>query len=65
MKWVKKGLIFKAEGQHEWMAHHASLAVADPVDGRVLRIYFSSRDVNGKSSILFIEVDADDPRRVL
>jgi hypothetical protein len=65
MKWVKKGLIFKAEGQHEWMAHHASVPIAVPVDDRVLRVYFGTRDVNGKSSTAFIEVEADNPRRVL
>ena len=29
MRWEKKGLIFSADNQHEWMAHHACVPVAD------------------------------------
>ena len=65
MRWEKKGRIFAAANQHEWMAHHASVPIADPVDDRVLRIYFGPRDRKGRTRPAFIEVEADNPANVL
>lgn len=65
MRWKKKGLIFTAEGQHEWMAHHACVPVADKVDDDILRIYFAPRDRSGRSYAAYIEVEADNPANVL
>jgi hypothetical protein len=65
VRWEKKGLIFRAEGQYEWMAHHACVPVADKISDDVLRIYFSPRDTRGRSHAAFIEVEADDPRNIL
>jgi hypothetical protein len=65
MRWRRRGPIFSVDGGSGWMAHHACLPIADPVgDGR-LRIYFAPRDEAGFSSATFIEVDADDPSKVL
>jgi hypothetical protein len=60
MKWLKKGVIFAANGQRPWMAHHASVPLAERVDDQRIRIYFSSRNVEGRSTVNFVEVDADD-----
>jgi hypothetical protein len=65
MRWEKKGVIFNAEGQYEWMAHHACVPVADKIDENRLRIYFSPRDTKGKSHATYIEVEADNPANVL
>jgi len=65
MKWKKKGLIFKAEGQHEWMTSHTSVPVADKISNDVVRIYFGPRDSQGRTHTAFIEVAAGDPGRVL
>jgi len=65
MRWEKKGVIFSAEGQFEWMAHHACVPVADKVDEDVLRIYFGPRDTQGRTHTAFIEVKADDPAQIL
>jgi len=65
MKWIKKGVIFRVDNQYDWMSHHACVPVADFVDGKVLRIYFGPRDSQGRTRTTFIEVDANDPCRVL
>ncbi|HZN04821.1 MAG TPA: hypothetical protein VFD06_14650 [Candidatus Polarisedimenticolia bacterium] len=65
MRWVKKGLIFKVDGQSEWMAHHACVPIADRVSDDVLRIYFGPRDGRGRTRTTFLEVEADNPSRVL
>jgi len=65
MKWIKKGLIFSAANQFEWMAHHACVPIADNVNDEVLRIYFGPRDRQGRTRTAFIEVEADNPANVL
>jgi hypothetical protein len=64
MKWIKKGLIFKPEDNYEWMVSHASIPVADPINDEVLRIYFGTRDREGRSFPTYLEVLADDPREI-
>lgn len=65
MKWEKKGVIFTVNNQHEWMAHHACVPVADKISDDVIRIYFGPRDTQGRSFTTFIEVEADNPANVL
>ncbi|MCI0415674.1 hypothetical protein L0222_23105 [bacterium] len=65
MRWIKKGLIFKAESNFEWMVSHASLPVADHCGDNRLRIYFGTRDAQGRSLPAYIEVEAGNPENVL
>src|SRR5438552_18213871 len=65
MRWEKKGLIFKVDKQYEWMSHHAGVPVVGRVNAEVLRIYFAQRDTSGRSHVAFIEVEADNPAKVL
>jgi hypothetical protein len=65
MYWTKMGLIFKPASGLEWMATHASLPTPYQVSDRVLRIYFSTRSTRVQSSITFVDVDADEPSRIL
>jgi hypothetical protein len=65
MRWVKKGLIFRVDRQSDWMSHHACVPVADRVSDDVLRIYFGPRDTQGRTRTTFIEVEADNPSKVL
>ena len=65
MRWEKKGLIFRTDNNHPWMRHHACVPIADKVSDKVLRIYFGPRDDQQRTVTTFIEVDIDDPARVL
>jgi hypothetical protein len=65
MKWVKKGLIFSPQGQHEWVTTHAMLPVADRIGDDLYRIYFSGRDRLNRSLIGYVEVDVNNPREIL
>jgi hypothetical protein len=65
MRWEKRGVIFRADGQYPWMMHHACVPIADRISEDVLRIYFGPRDDKGRTVTTFIEVDANDPARVL
>ena len=65
MRWIKRGLVFKADGRYPWMQHHACVPVADKIGDDRLRIYFGPRDAQGRTRTTFIEVDAANPARVL
>ena len=65
MKWKKKGLLFKAEGQYEWVVTHAMLPVADKISDDHYRIYFSGRDKHNRSNIGYIEININEPHNIL
>ncbi len=60
MRWIKQGVIFVADHNHDWMVSHASVPVVDEA-----RIYFGTRDQNGQSQTSYIEVEAGHPENVL
>jgi len=65
MKWIKKGVIFAPDHNFDWMVSHASIPVVDEVRAGVLRVYFGTRDGNGRSQTSYIEVDAEQPENLL
>jgi predicted GH43/DUF377 family glycosyl hydrolase len=65
LPWTKRGLIFVPDGSVPWMHSHATMPVVEPAPGGVLRIYFGSRDDQGRSRIGLLEAADDDPGRVL
>jgi hypothetical protein len=65
VRWEKCGRIFVPDGSIPWMRTHATLPVAVPLDGAILRILFAGRDEANRSRIGWIDVDARDPGTVL
>lgn len=56
MNWQKKNLLFKVEDfKNEYIKSHASIPFAQHIDGDLFRIYFSSRNENGKSLPFYID----------
>lgn len=49
MSWIKKGKLLEINNNSEWMNAYATLPVFYPVDENIFRIYFSTRDKQGKS----------------
>jgi len=62
--WSKKGLIFNVNGEFDWNKTHAQVPVVDVLEDR-LRIYYSTRNNEGKSNISYIEVDKENPKEIL
>ncbi len=62
--WQKKGIIFNVDGRFEWNKSHAQVPVADVLSDR-LRIYYAARNSQGKSNVSFIEVEKEDPGKVI
>ena len=66
MKWIKKGLIFCADGKLGWSKTHTQAPVADyHPESSVIKIYYATRDEEGRSLPGCITVDADDPGKIV
>lgn len=65
MGWGKKGLIFSPAGQYPWVITHGMLPVADKINNDLFRIYFSGRDISNRSRIGYIEIDINEPDKIL
>jgi len=64
MKWNKKGRIFAASGEHGWMKSHTQVPTTLVLDN-CIRVYFSTRPEDGMSRVAFIDLDIEDPSRIL
>jgi len=64
MKWIKKGRIFTASGQCGWMKSHTQVPTALVLADRI-RVFFSTRPEDGMSRAAFIDLDIEDPSRIL
>jgi predicted GH43/DUF377 family glycosyl hydrolase len=64
MKWEKQELIFKPDNQFPWMKSHAQVPTVLVLDD-MFRIYFATRDANQLSHIACIDVDINNPAKVL
>lgn len=64
MKWIKKGRIFKASGEYGWIRSHAQIPTVLVKDD-VLRVYFSPRPQPGLSCIAAMDLDIENPVRII
>lgn len=62
--WAKKGKIFNVDGLYDWNQSHAQVPVVDLLEDRI-RIYYSTRDVSGRSNVSYIEVEKDNPHNII
>lgn len=58
MKWIRKGIIYKPTIKTEWSQSHAQVPFGYPLNEKILRIYFATRDLKNRSVTTFIEVDS-------
>lgn len=64
MPWVKKGFIFKPDQSVAWMQSHAQVPTVLVTDDK-FRVYFSTRDQQGKSQLALIDLALDNPQHIL
>jgi predicted GH43/DUF377 family glycosyl hydrolase len=65
MKWKKLGHIFSPNGEQEWMRSHAAVPIADHLRDDIFRIYFSTRDKANRANVAWIEIDLNNPTKIL
>jgi predicted GH43/DUF377 family glycosyl hydrolase len=63
--WEKKGRIFSPNEKLDWSKSHATLPTPVLIADDVLRIFYTSRDIEQKSRISFIDVDPDNPLGII
>jgi hypothetical protein len=62
--WEKRGLIFAPSGDG-FFKSHAARPVPFPLRDGVIRLFFSSRDHDDRMLPAFVDVDANEPSRIL
>lgn len=65
MNWIKKGLIYKAENEFSWWKDHTMAPAAIVYDENTIRIYLGCWDENKISRIGYIDVDINNPKKIL
>ena len=66
MMWKKQGHIFMPNGNKNWSKSHAQVPVADFIESEnIIRVYFSTRDSQGRSLPDYVELDADNPSKII
>jgi hypothetical protein len=65
MRWIKQGLVFCPQGEHDWMHSYAANPVVEHIEGSLHRVYFSCRDRENRSSIGFFDVDLRFPQTIV
>ncbi|MBM7866622.1 hypothetical protein GTO89_08625 [Heliobacterium gestii] len=66
MKWKKKGLIYAPSGDYWWnQCLYTHLPTVDVVDNSYIRVYFASLDKKRYGRIGYIDLDIDNPNRIL
>tara|TARA_B110001452_G_scaffold210688_1_gene181120 strand:+ start:2421 stop:3353 length:933 start_codon:yes stop_codon:yes gene_type:complete len=63
--WIRKGLIYKTESDQNWNKTHCQVPTPFQIDENTLRLFYSTRDVNNRSSITFIDVSKKDVSKIL
>ncbi|MBO4643356.1 MAG: hypothetical protein J5716_01975 [Alphaproteobacteria bacterium] len=64
MRWIKKGLIFKANGEYGWIKSHAQVPKPLVLDD-CIRVYFSPRNDENISCIAMMDLDRNNPKNIL
>lgn len=65
MKWIKKGLIYAPASVGDWARSHAMAPSVLALNRDVFRVYIGRFDDDGISRIGYVDVDADNPSRIL
>lgn len=65
MKWRKRGLVYGPRGDQWWARTHAFIPSADVSTPGRLRVYFTGLDAERFGRIGCVDLDPDDPTRVL
>ncbi|MDQ3935583.1 MAG: hypothetical protein M3340_13235 [Actinomycetota bacterium] len=64
MRWRKRGHIYRPDGSRWWARKYASFPTVDVRDD-VLRVYFTGLDERNYGRTGYVELDPDDPTRIL
>lgn len=65
MRWAKQGLLYRPDGSLRWAQRHAFPPTPLLLGDDTLRIYVSFTDADTVGRVGYVDVDPDDPTRIL
>lgn len=65
MKWQKRGLIYTPDGLNGFDVSHCHKPTPLLLDDNTIRVYFGTRDKDGKTRTTFVDVSKHDPSNVV
>jgi len=65
INWNISGCIFKAQGQFPFMQSHTAMCIPLHLHDDIFRIYFSTRGERNNPQVGFIEIDINEPSKIL
>ena len=65
MKWKKLGRVFCPDKQSETLISHCMVTVPLHLHDDIFRIYFNARDAQNRSRPHFVEIDINEPQKIL
>ncbi|WP_217631662.1 hypothetical protein [Methylomonas sp. LWB] len=65
MHWRKLGIVYAPPGDQDWASSHAMVPTPLQISPEVIRVFVTFCDANGLGRPGFVDVDANDPTRVL
>ncbi len=65
MRWRKMGHVYSPAGDRWWAREYAHLPTPELREERILRVYFAALDGEKYGRVGYVDLDANDPRRVL
>jgi predicted GH43/DUF377 family glycosyl hydrolase len=65
MKWQRHGVVWRPDGSRAWARTHATCPTPVQLQDGTLRVFVQCRDENNVGRVGYVDLDPDDPRRVL
>jgi hypothetical protein len=65
VRWCKHGVVWRPQGTLAWARTHATCPTPLRLEDGTLRVFLQSRDADNVGRIGFVDLDRDDPRRVI
>ena len=62
--WKKRGLIYATDAKYPWSITHAQVPVVDDLGNGTWRVLFATRDLQGRSCIAYVDVEAGQPQNI-
>lgn len=64
MEWIKKGIVFGANNNSDWM-NNSALQPTPILMGDIIRIFVGFRNKDGVGRVGYVDVDADSPSKII
>ena len=65
MKWLKRCLIYNSKKENNWAYSHAMIPTPELINKNIIRIYITVCDKKGIGRITFIDVDSQNPSKIV